>query len=149
MYQFNLEILRKYRKRQEEKIQKDLSDLKRKLRHEKELLKNLKYTRDEICSQKNKIQNGNFKAPENLLFYPYINQLDEQIKNQSLLAEKTNKKYRSKYDELIQAVKKRKIMETLKERGRKTYMSELNKREQKNLDEMGIIGFQRENAKHA
>ena len=149
MYKFNLEILRKYRKRQEEEVQKELAEWQRKLNKEENRLKDLENIKNDICIKKEKMQKLDFKANENILFYKYIKNLEDQISSQNYLVKKTKIDYKAKYDELIRAVKKRKIMETLKERGEKIYVDESKYREQKGLDEIGILGFQRKNTEHA
>jgi len=56
----------------------------------------------------------------------------------------SEKKYAQKRDVLIEAVKKRKTIENLKEKGLATYSRELLKLDQDFLDEVAICRFHKE-----
>jgi flagellar export protein FliJ len=56
----------------------------------------------------------------------------------------SEKKYAQKRDDLIEAVKKRKTIENLKEKGLATYSRKLLKLDQDFLDEVSICRFHKE-----
>ncbi len=68
----------------------------------------------------------------------YLRQLSEQISAQRTEVKKTEKKTEERREELIEAVKKKKIVEKLRERKMEDYRQDLVKQEQKKDNEAAV-----------
>ena len=143
MYRFPLESLHEYRKRQEEISQKDLSECKRELNNEIKKLQDLSTLKNKASKKIRQIQENRFKASENLLYDNYIENISKKIFEQNTNINKIEIKKRKKTDELLKTVKKRKMIDKLKEYGFKEYQKGMAKITQNQLDESSVLGFAR------
>ena len=143
MYRFNLQVLLDYRKRIEEGLQIELSQIRRDLEKEKQLLissqrKKLHYE-EELVKKEEKDINVN----EALLYRDYLKGMRIRIKEQRDLVAKVKIDLDKKREELLDATKKKKGLEKVKERDWKRFMDGLQKRERILIDEVGIRKYQR------
>jgi flagellar FliJ protein len=143
MYRFNLQVLLDYRKRIEEGLQIELSQIRRDLEKEKQLLissqrKKLHYE-EELVKKEEKDINVN----EALLYRDYLKGMRIRIKEQRDLVAKVKMDLDKKREELLDATKKKKVLEKVKEGDWKRFMEGLQKRERLLIDEVGIRKYQR------
>jgi flagellar FliJ protein len=141
MYRFNLQVLLDYRKRIEEGLQIELSQIRRDLEKEKQLLissqrKKLHYE-EELVKKEEKDINVN----EALLYRDYLKGMRIRIKEQRDLVAKVKMDLDKKREELLDATKK--VLEKVKEGDWKRFMEGLQKRERLLIDEVGIRKYQR------
>ena len=135
MYRFNLESLLNYRCYQEEILQKELANFKNQLvQHEKILHQKKQNWRKYSLELHQKQRNGGTIA-ELILYFRYLDRLSMDIDHQKrcILAEK--KQIARKHRELIEIIKKRKILEKLKRKGLFNYQQQTMKKERDHMDE--------------
>lgn len=143
MYRFNLQVLLDYRTRIEEGLQIELSQIRRDLEKEKQLLisyqgKKLHYE-EELVRKEEKEINVN----EALLYRDFLKGMRVRIKKQRDTVAKVKMDLDKKRKELLDATKKKKVLEKVKERDWKRFMDDLQKRERLFIDEVGIRKYQR------
>ncbi len=71
----------------------------------------------------------------------YIPILDERIKQQEIVTERTRREMERIRVKLIEIMKERKILEKLKARHYQEYIREFLREEQKQIDEIAAVGF--------
>ena len=127
----------------EENLQKELGALKRALADEKKKLADLKNARQQLSAELWQKQQKAMTVSENLLYVRFIEQLFERRKKQNLKVCEAEQIVESKRKDLVEAVKKRKAMEILKEKGLKKYKQKLLLDEQNFMNEMASVRFKR------
>ena len=143
MYRFNLQVLLDYRKRVEEGLQIELSQIQRALEKEKQML--LSYQRekshyeDELLRREEREINVN----QAILYRDYLKGMRVKIRGQREIVAKIKVNLDKKQEELLDATKKRKVLEKVKEKGWKRYMDRLQRRERILIDGIGIRKYQR------
>ena len=143
-YEFKLEALRRFRQFEEDRLQKELAEAQQVAEQAQELLKaNMalrQKTEHEFCKSS---QSGEASASQAAMYRAYLQRLAGEIivrHQQVQSAEKECKKVR---DALLDAMKRRKALDRLKEKGERAFMAELNSQEQKFINEMAIQRFVR------
>ena len=141
MYKFSLEPVLKYRKLLEEDFQKDFAVLKRQLFDEKEKLSNFEQTRDRFSRELQKKQVKNINVSDILLYTDYLQEVSKEIEKQSEKILEAEKRVDQKREELVGAMKNRKTIDRLREKGLKAHVQELSKKEQDLMNEAAINIF--------
>jgi len=141
VFRFNLQAVFEYRKSLEKTIQKELSVLKRVLLQERRKIRNLQKGKHSLLKELRERQKISLSASEILLYVRFIEQLSNDIDKQKRKIFEVEKKCDQRRDDLIEATKRRKVLEILKERGFEAYKHQMMKREQDFLDEVAIYGF--------
>jgi flagellar FliJ protein len=143
MYRFNLQVLLDYRKRIEEGLQIELSQIQRALEKEKQLLlsyqREKSYYEDELVRREEREINVN----EALLYRDYLRGMRIKIKEQRETVAKIKMDLDKKQEDLLEATKTRKVLEKVKEKDWKRFMDSLQRRERLLIDEVGIRKYQR------
>ena len=143
MYRFNLQVLLDYRKRIEEGLQIELSQIQRVLEKEKQLLlsyqREKSYYEDELVRREEREINVN----EALLYRDYLRGMRIKIKEQRETVAKIKMDLDKKQEDLLEATKTRKVLEKVKEKDWKRFMDSLQRRERLLIDEVGIRKYQR------
>ena len=136
MYQFKLEPLLNHRRYQEEVLQKELADHKKRLLAEQRLLRDLKDRKRQNLQQFQIRQTEGRPASELKLYVDFIDHLTAEMEAQSEKVSEAQRRFNATHQALIAAMKKRKALEKLKEKDRKSYeQAELTK-ERKLLDDV-------------
>lgn len=143
MYKFPLESLRKYRKRKEELYQKDLYECDRELNKESKKLDVLHYKKYSASKRSRNIRISGFKPSDSLLFERYFMNLNLKIDYQNKKLEEKKEKKRSATDKLLGAVKKRKMVEKLKEYRYSEFKKTEEKKFQVESDEAAVQSFRK------
>ncbi len=141
MYKFSLEPVLKYRKLLEEDFQKDFAVLKRQLFDEKEKLSNFEQTRDRFSRELQQKQVKNINVSDILLYTDYLQEVSKEIEKQSEKILEAEKRVDQKREELVGAMKNRKTIDRLREKGLKAHVQELSKKEQDLMNEAAINIF--------
>ncbi len=143
MFKFTLEPLLNHRKFEEETIQKELAELDNARADADARLH--EFTRDKETWEKEleKKQKEGALVTETLLCLDFINGLSTSIQQQEELIAAIKAQRRQKQAEFIEAVKRRKTLEQLKERQLHAHEEELARKEQEQLNEMAVLGFSR------
>ncbi|MEE8382003.1 MAG: flagellar export protein FliJ [Thermodesulfobacteriota bacterium] len=144
MYRFNLQVALDYRKRIEEGLQIELSQIQRELEKEKQLFlayrREKNYYEEELVKREEKEINVN----EALLYRDYLRGMRIKIKEQRDIVAKAKGDFDIKQNELLNATKKRKVLEKVKEKEWKRFKENIERRERILVDEAGMRKYQRD-----
>ncbi len=143
-FKFALEALLSHRLHHEEIIQKELSVCGCRLRDEKTILTRIHQDKDKAIKDVHQKQLHGIAISEHILYANFLEGLALNMVVQQEKVKDSEKKYAQKRDVLIEAVKKRKTIENLKEKGLATYSREMLKLDQDFLDEVAICRFHKE-----
>lgn len=137
-YRFKLEALKRYRQFQEESCQRDFSDAQRLQEQESQTLMNLiaqrSLTEAERGADGDTAQTGARLA----MVATYLEQLARQVSAQRRVLMEAQHRCEEKRQDLIAAMQKRKTLDKLKEHGLTAYLDNLNREEEKFINEMAI-----------
>lgn len=140
MFRFNLETLLKYRAMIEEKAVLEFSEKVRDLEREREVLEEIGRRRGTVMLQFLERQRGDLSAGDISVFVSFLHELKRKQQEQDAVVRHCSAEVEQKRRALVEAMKKRKVMETLREKKFQAYRSERGLREFKELDEIGVIG---------
>ncbi len=143
MYKFPLEAVLTHRKFIEDNLQKKFGILKRILADEIQKHADIKNEKKSLSKKLQELQNVVITVSENLLYVRFIQQLSNRLDEQSKRIIDAEKQVDLKRDALISAVKDRKALEKLKEKGLKSYLLDQAKKEQAFSDEMASVRYKR------
>ncbi|MBW1940994.1 MAG: flagellar export protein FliJ [Deltaproteobacteria bacterium] len=143
MYQFTLEPLLNHRKSVEDNLQKELGVCKTCLAEENRKLRTYKKEKNRVLGEMQQKQQEGITVSENLLYFDFIDRLSRDLDKQKQRLSEVKKKYNRKHNELIEAVKKRRILEKLKEKQLDEYNQRLEKSERNFINEVAISQFNR------
>ena len=141
MYRFNLEPLLNHRRYQEEVFQKELAGLKIRLAAEKDKLWILRQKKRKYIQQLQEKQTEGCPASEIKLFVDFVDQLSKEMEAQRQNVLEAEHDFNLKRQDLIAAMKKRKTLDRLKEKGLQAYEQEQFKKERSFMDEVASRQF--------
>ncbi|SHE35605.1 MULTISPECIES: flagellar export protein FliJ [Caloramator] len=140
-YKFKLEKLLELKCKREDSLKLEMSEYLNKIKIKKDHIENIK---EKINFSKNNKINSAFSY-DLKNYISYINYLESKlIEEQKNLIILENELEKIK-EQLINATKERKVLENLKEKSYNEFLSELNKIENKIIDEMAIINYFKKN----
>lgn len=141
MFVFHLEPVLKHRKHQEEHIQKEIAELQLQIEeHNKELqllMDNMARCNAEI----RRLQREGVTISEQLTYCQYIENLKCSCRRIKMEIARLEGQRETKLQELMEALKRRKMIEKLKEKKNLCYLEELLRTEQKLLDEAAVCRY--------
>ena len=143
MYRFNLEPVLNHRRLVEETLQKDLALLKISLIDENKRLITYEESRGKLLEELQKIQKEGTTTSDILLYLPYIEQVSKDIERQKNKVLELENKVEQNLKDLLEATKKKKALQKLKEKAFKAYNQNLIKNEQDFLNEVAVGQFNR------
>jgi flagellar protein FliJ len=139
-YKFKLQAVLREREIREDERKRDMAKALDKLRIEQELLLKFKDLRE---SNLNAISNEKIKDFPDIrqlrLYEVYVIFLNNRIANQKNAVKSAEAKLMEARLKLFEATKRRKIMSILKENKRVEYYMEIDKAEQKEIDEFSVM----------
>jgi flagellar FliJ protein len=136
VFQFRFEALLIARRHAEDCLQKELSVARRALADEQTILKEKKNTRRQCLQEQRRKQRRSFRGPDMLLFQTYLQRLEHDIDAQQKRVAAAERQAAQKRLALIEALKKRKILEKLKERDQESHRRTLADAERKFIDDV-------------
>ena len=140
-FRFSLQTLLDYRMHIEEGLMLKLADHKKVLEEEK---KNLGRLQNKELSALSELEN---KAPQNAMFVSakisYITVLRERINEKVETVACKTREVAEWQKKLLEAVKQKKMLESLKEKQLRNFRNEVRKRDNKEMDELGNIKFEK------
>lgn len=143
MFKFKLQSVLEYRLNVEEKILNEFSDLKRELEEQKKILKALIAQRSRLINDLRNMQRSMIRPDDISTLVAYVEKIRLKEEEQKNVIHQAGEKVESKRQELMEAVKNRKVMENLRDKHELEYHQNLNNLEQKNSDEMSVLKFGR------
>ena len=141
MYRFNLEPLLNNRRYQEEILQKELAGSKIRLAAEKDKLWILRQKKRKYVQQLQEKQTDGRPVSEIKLFVDFVEQLAKEMEVQRQNVLHAERDLNLKRQDLIAAMKKRKTLDRLKEKGLQAYEHEKFKKERSFMDEVASRQF--------
>jgi len=143
MYAFKLQVPLDYRKRLEEDAQKEYAQAERGLLEEEGRLSDiekmyLSNSREYMLKQE---KNPNVEILK--LYRRFFNRVKTQNIRQELLIEEKKKERDGKRELFLEAMKKKKALEILKEKRLTEYNRTMERRERKAMDEISVNNFMR------
>jgi flagellar FliJ protein len=136
MYQFNLEALLNHRRYLVEVLQKELADLKIRLDAEKDKLWVLRQKKRKTVMQLQEKQTDGRPASEIKLYIDFVEQLSIKMEAQRQKVLNAERNFSLKRQDLVAAMKNRKILDRLKEKGLQAYELKQLKKERSLMDEV-------------
>ena len=136
MYTFKLEPLLNHRRYQEEVLQKELAELKSRLEKEKEKLRDLRKRKRDYLQQLQKKQKAGRPASEIQLYLHFVDYLSIKVDERNRLVRNAEQKVNTKRKDLIEAMKKRKTLDKLKEKDLQAHQKKWLKKERDFMDEV-------------
>jgi len=143
-FKFALEALLNHRLHHEEIIQKELAVCGCRVRDEKTILTRIQQDKDKAYAEIHQKQLRGIAISEHILYANFLEGLARNMVVQQEKVKEAENKYAQKRDDLIEAVKKRKTIENLKEKGLAAYSKKLLKLDRDFLDEVAICRFHKE-----
>jgi len=143
MFNFRLQTILDVRKTMEDKVLSEFSEKQKELQKEKGVLQSIQQQKKELMDALRDIQGRTVNVSEITMNSDSMKRCQ---KNESLQKEHLREvkiKVDTKREELLEAAKKRKVMETLKTRQLEKYRSEAAVRERTAVDEMAIARHNR------
>jgi len=141
MYKFELESVLDYRKHIEESIKRELGEIQQSVKKETDRFINQSEEKKKVIySAQDKMRNGALSS-ECIMYSMFIDIISLKLVAQKKIIQAIKQQRNQKREELIQAVKKRKILEILKEKRINEYKVMEKQRDLKSLDEFGKNQF--------
>jgi flagellar FliJ protein len=136
MFHFRFEALLSARRHTEEIFQKELSEARRALSAEQAVLREKTHARRQCLQAQRRQQGQCFRGSDMLLYTVYLQRLERDIAIQQKRVSAAERQAGQKRQALVEAMKKRKILEKLKEKDQEIHLRSLSERERKFLDEV-------------
>ena len=136
MYKFRLDPLLNHRRYQEEVLQKELADKKKRLQAEQYTFRDLNNKKRQYLQQFETMQKQGRPASELKLYVDFIDHLKVELEAQMKRVKRAQAQCDSMRHALMVAMKKRKALEKLKKKGRKAFEQNQLKKERALLDDV-------------
>lgn len=137
-FNFRLETVLQHRRRIEEECQRELTAALADLAEEKRALAGIEASRDREREEFQQKLKSNMTASEMLLYQRYFDQLAVDILEQKRKVAGTAQVFEKRRTELVTALKKRKVLDKLKEKQMTAAAKKGLKQEQNFMNEMAV-----------
>jgi flagellar FliJ protein len=143
MYKFKLEPLLNHQRFIEDQLQKALAQIREKLDEQNALLEQLLRKERKMTAQLKEKQSEPLSSDDLILYRHYFDRLRQDVARQRERTRETESCFRVKQEELLEVVKKREMLERLKEKGLSAYQEKLLRKEQADLNEAALRIYNR------
>ena len=123
---------------------REFADAMEALNAERMTMKALTEEEELLINQWKELAGQVAKVSDFSLYVEYITCVQHSLHNQTAVVDAAEKETQQKRESLLDIVKERKILETLKEKRRLAYEAQIAEQERKTLDEVAILKFRRE-----
>ena len=120
---------------------REFSDAIEKLNAERMTMNALTEKEELLINQWKGLAEQAAKVSDFSLYIEYIKCVQQSLHNQTIIVNAAEKETEQKRESLLNIVKDRKILETLKEKRRLAYEARIAEQERKTLDEVAILKF--------
>jgi flagellar FliJ protein len=141
MFQFDLESVLNYRVRVEEQCQLALAEAAKRLQHAMDVLEGVQKEKNDLIRYLVKMQESALTSDVIARHFIFIEFLKSKEEKQEAIISDLHEEVSSKRRDLLEAAKKRKVMEALREKKMTAYVSEMAAKERKELDDFAVIKF--------
>ncbi len=142
-FAFRLETLLKYRKNLEEKERAQLFQIIARLRREQNHLENLQKKHQEVLVDLAEQRSAGTDFADASWFYAYLDRLRLEMRKSAERICRLEQDLEDQKAVLIEASKRKKILDSLKTRQRKTHQANAEKLEQKSVDDLVVVRYPR------
>jgi flagellar FliJ protein len=137
MYRFRYETLLNHRRHEEERLQKALAEKKNLLDTARDQVVRLRRSKRESARRLQKVQRESRRVADIALHLDHLAKLSRELDRRKAQLVAAQKAFNAKRTELLEAVRRRKMLEKLKEKDLRAHELELRRRETKFLDQVG------------
>jgi flagellar FliJ protein len=141
LFVFKLQQVLEHRKNLEEIALREFSAATEKLNAERLTMNALTEKEELLINQWKELAEQAAKVSDFSVYVEYIKCVQQSLHNQTTIVDVAEKETQQKRESLLDIVKERKILETLKEKRRLAYEDEIAAQERKTLDEVAILKF--------
>lgn len=134
-FNFKLERVLNYKETVENQKKNKFAQVRQRLNREELLLDDFYKHKRLVVEEKNSY-NRKIKAGELALYNTYIDTINRRIENQKMIVTRTKEELNKAKDEMVDAVKEKKIFEKLKENQYEEFIYEQGKEEEKINDNL-------------
>jgi len=143
MFTYNLQSVLEYRQSLEEKKLTEFSGQERILRREKEILKGIREKQQILVEELRALKDKECTSRDIALSLAFMEELQKRENRQIEVVREATALFEEKRKDLLEAVKKRKMMEIHKEYQFREYKADLVLSERRETDELSIQRFVR------
>jgi flagellar FliJ protein len=143
MFNFHLQTILDVRKIFEDKALAEFSEQQRELQKEKEALKKIEEEKIRLINAVRDLQGKSVNIYEIILKSTNVKQCRKKEAEQEKRVTEAGRKVDEKREELLEAAKKRKMMEILKDKAINRHQTSANLLERSSIDEMAIVRHNR------
>jgi flagellar protein FliJ len=143
MYTFKMQVVLDHRQFIEDSLQKELADIRQQVNDARAHLKALQEKAMDTAETLKQQQTDGLSSDRVVAYHAYLERLYGDIDRQERLIDEINLQERRKQAELLEAVKKRQILETLKEQEFQRYTQAMLKKDMNFIDEIAVNQFAR------
>ena len=143
MYTFNLQTVLDHRQMLEDQLKRELAQIQRHLTLARQELGRLEDQVNATTVSLQQEQTAGMSSDRVVAVFAYLRRLSGQITTQKALVADIEQKASTKRDELNDALKRRKILENLKQQGLERYQRMILKKEMNFIDEIAVSRFAR------
>ena len=143
MYTFNLQTVLDHRQFIEDNLKKELAECKQQVIAARQQLEALRRKEMDTAAALKLEQEKGLSSDQVIAYHNYLRRLAGHIVRQKEIVDETMALKTAKQNELVEAVKKRQILEKLKDRGLERYNRAMLKREMAFIDEIAVNRFVR------
>lgn len=141
MFKFDMEAVLHYRLQIEEQCQLAFSHAVKCLQSAKSVLADLREQRNKLIREFNKMQGETLRADVIQRHFAFIEYLKGKEEKQMALICKMEEEANEKRRLLLDAMKKRKVMDSLREKKLDAYLQDMAAKDRKELDDFAIMKF--------
>ena len=143
MYTFKLQSVLDHRQLIEDNIKKELADIRQQAIESQEKLERMKQKEIDTVNALKREQSQGLSSEAVVAYHGFLKELSRRITSQQQAIDAIHVQAADKKDELLEAMKKRQILEKLKDQGLARYQEEVLKKEQAFIDEIAVNQFVR------
>jgi len=141
MFQFDLEAVLNYRLQVEEQCQLSLAEAVKNLQVAMDVLEGLQKEKNDLIRHLVRMQENALTSDVIARHFIFIEFLKSKEEKQEAIIINMREEVSAKRQDLLEAVKKRKVMDALREKKMAAYVSEMAAKERKELDDFSVIKF--------
>ena len=141
MFQFDLEAVLNYRLQVEEQCQLSLAEAVKNLQVAMDVLEGLQKEKNDLIRHLVRMQENALTSDVIARHFIFIEFLKSKEEKQEAIIINMREEVSAKRQDLLEAVKKRKVMDTLRHKKMAAYISEMAAKERKELDDFTVIKF--------
>ena len=143
MYTFKLQPVLDHRQLIEDNIKKELAEIRQKVIESQQQMESLKQKEMDTIRALQQEQAQGLSSDQVVAYHVFLKDLSIRMDKQQRLIADIQMQETAKQDELLEAMKKRQILEKLKDQGLDRYHQSVLKKEQTFIDEIAVNQFVR------